>query len=226
MEHLALLGALPYAALIAARVERRVPQGRLALAVGLFAAWSFALKPYFMLPPLLLEAWIALTLRRGWRPVRVETAALAAAAACYAMAVVAFAPDYLTGIVPVVRSTYSDFAPPFATLITRQVWLPAWLAAAAALLLKPPRTALVHASLLTAAAFFACYLWQAKGFPYHAMPVTAALAWALWLILTEAGHPLAALVRRPLVGLALGLILATTMLVGVFRAPPSARSDP
>lgn len=224
-EHLALLGALPYAALIARRREGRVDP-HLALGVGLFAAWGFALKPVFVLVPLVLEGWLLVAQRCDWRPMRVETAVLAAALVAYAAATVLFAPDWVTRVLPMARATYGDFAPPLAWLATRQIWVPFWIAGAGALLLSGAKTPLVRAALLTAAAFGGCYLIQGKGFPYHALPATAALCWALWLTLAETQRPLATLARRPLIGLALGLAMATTAAIGLFCAPSLGRLEP
>ncbi|WP_375393145.1 hypothetical protein [uncultured Sphingomonas sp.] len=219
-EHLLLLGALPYAALAAHRAEWMPVDRRLALVIGLTAGWSFALKPYFALIPLALEIWLWGRQRRRWRPLRPETGALAVIALAYGGAVLAFAPDWLARVVPMARLFYADFAPPAAWPVTRQPYLPAWLLGALALLAARPRSARTQAAAVATAAFLACYLLQAKGFPYHALPVTVGLAWALWLLILDGGADAAALARRPLAVLAILLAFATAALIGSFRAPP------
>lgn len=225
-EHLLLLGALPYAALIARRAEAGPVDRRLVLAIGLVSGWSFALKPYFALVPLALEAWLAWHSGRRWRPLRAETAALAALALAYVAALLAFAPDWLTHVVPMARLFYADFSPPFAWLATRQPYLPAWLLGGAAVLVARPRSAQAQAAAVATGAFLACYVAQAKGFPYHALPVTVGLAWTLWLSIMKEGDGAAALARRPLAVLAIGLAFATAALIGPFQAPPLGRLAP
>lgn len=219
-DHLAALAALPYAALIAQRAARRPVSPRLAIAVGLFAAWGFALKPYFAGVPLLLELWLAAVARPAWRLRRPEIAALVGAIVAYAAAVPIAAPDWLTGVVPLARAAYGAFAPPLAMLALRQPFLPAWLLGAAALALARPRDRETQAAMVTAAAFALSYLVQAKGFPYHALPLTICLGWALWLVVVADGPA-----RRPLATLALAATLATTALIGPFRAPTLGAID-
>lgn len=225
-EHLLLLGALPYAALAARRAEREAVDRRLALTIGLIAAGSIALKPYFALVPLALEIWLWRRQRRHWRPLRPETAALAAVALVYGGAVLVLAPDWLARVVPMARLFYADFAPPAAWLATRQPYLPAWLLGALALLAERPRSARTQAAAVATAAFLACYLLQAKGFPYHALPVTVGLAWTLWLLILDDGAGAAALARRPLATLAILFAFATAALIGPFRAPSLGRLAP
>jgi hypothetical protein len=224
-DHLAVLGVLPYAALLACRAEQRPVSLAVGLAVGLFAAWGFALKPYFALPPLFLEGWLLLRLRRDWRPLRAETLTLAGAAVAYGLAVTAFAPGWWTHALPLARAAYADFAPPFAWLFERQAYLPFWVLAALALALARPRGAQVQAAIVAALGFFGCYLLQGKGFPYHALPVTVMLAAALWMLLCEDARPLLVMARRPLATLALGVLLTTVTLVGLFARPSLGRID-
>jgi hypothetical protein len=54
-EHLSLIGAVAYLALIARRIDERETDWRAAAAVGLIGGMGFALKHYFVLVPVLLE---------------------------------------------------------------------------------------------------------------------------------------------------------------------------
>jgi hypothetical protein len=69
-EHVAVLAALPCILLAGARLERREVRMPLALASGVLAALGLALKPFFVLLPLML---LLLEWRRGWRPVQLLT---------------------------------------------------------------------------------------------------------------------------------------------------------
>ena len=55
-EHSTLIAAAPYVLLIAGRAQG--DEVRHPVAIGLFAAFGFALKPFFVIVPLILEAMI------------------------------------------------------------------------------------------------------------------------------------------------------------------------
>ncbi len=224
-EHLMLIGALPYAALVARRRDAaRLVSPRLALCVGLFAAYGFAMKPYFALVPLVLELWLTLGLRRTWRPLRPETIALAVVATLYGAAVLIFAPDYVRLTLPLVRAAYGAFSPPFSSLFY-QIWLPTWLLAGLALVVARRHLPVdAQAAAVTALAFTLSYFLQAKGFSYHALPVTATLGWALWLVLVRGPRLSDAVIRRPLVALALMLVAATGYVIPPFAPYRAGRA--
>ncbi|MDJ0896179.1 MAG: GtrA family protein, partial [Alphaproteobacteria bacterium] len=115
-EHLALVGAIPYALLISRRAERRPTSAWLAGSVGLVAAVGFALKHYFIAVPLLLELWLIVGWRRDWRPFRPETWALAASALGYAIAVIQLSPAFFSTVVPMVGLAYDGYEVPFWAL--------------------------------------------------------------------------------------------------------------
>ena len=207
------VGALPYAMLVARRSEDRAIAMSTAAAVACLAGWGFAMKPHFLLVPLLLEGWLALRMRGAWRIVRTETVALAALAVGYGMMVAIATPAYLTDQLPMVLSAYGDFKPPFATLWTGQVYLPAWLLGVGAWATARRGDPRVAASAATALACALIYALQGKGFPYHATPVTIAVAWTAWLLLEGQRR----LVPRMLAWLTLATALGTALLVGPFR---------
>src|SRR5690606_38285702 len=64
-EHLMIVATLPYLLLAQARIERRETARSVVLATALFAAFGFALKPHFLIIPLLIEAMVAVSV--GWR---------------------------------------------------------------------------------------------------------------------------------------------------------------
>jgi hypothetical protein len=214
-EHATLLGAMPYAALIAARGQgQRVPVG-VAVIIGLLAAYGFALKHYFVVIPLALEVWLVWTLRArrifwAWR--RGETCVLAVCAVLYVVAIVVVAPEYITGMLPTVRAAYGAFGEPFSTIFLHQLFLPVWLLGAVALWLTRKETSPATATaLITAAGFLVCYVVQAKGWSYHALPVTAMLCQAL--VMQMAVAPL----RHPLGLVVIACALALTAKLGLYK---------
>ena len=190
-EQLALLTSLPYAALIARRHARLPVPVLLAAAAGLLGAYGFALKHYFVLVPLVLELWLALRMRQDWRPWRPEVLVLAALALAYAACMMLFAPEFFSRMVPMVGVAYGPFEVPLGVLLTRP-WVFFWLLASAFLILyrhenpeSREATPLLHALLLMAGCFGLAYLIQSKGWFYHAIPVSGALAIAVGLRLMQ-----------------------------------------
>lgn len=183
-EQLSLICALPYVALIAARWSGRPPGWPAALLIGVVAAYGFALKHYFVIVPISLELWLFLRQRRtGWTPIRPETVALAIGAALYAFAVVWWAPDFLTRMVPLVEAAYHGYESPWGSILARP-WTLFWLIIAIFFVahrreLREQADPQVTALLIAAAGFALAYFLQRKGWLYHSVPATALLTLAL-----------------------------------------------
>jgi hypothetical protein len=187
-EQIALIGTLPYAALIGARRTGRAVSWELAAAIGIGAALGFALKHYFLLVPVLLELWLLAGQRRRWRPLRAETLAIAATGLVYAAAFGLFARDYLTAALPLILLAYGvTGAERFIDLLQ-----PAVLTAAATLallaahprLLRSEGSGFAAAMAVAAVGFAGAYFIQAKGWSYHAVPFAGSAAIALAASLT------------------------------------------
>lgn len=191
-EQLALICALPYAALIARRHAGHNVPWQLALGVGVAAAYGFALKHYFAVIPLSLEAWLLLHRGRAhWQPLRPETVALGMGAVAYAGAVLLFAPDFLNTMLPMVRAAYHGYESAWPAVLLRP-WTIIWACLAIYVLLgrkhlKVADAPLVMALLITAAGFLLSYLLQRKGWLYHSVPVTGSLALAVAVLALSTG---------------------------------------
>jgi hypothetical protein len=189
-EHIALIAALPYAALVAARRTERPVTMMLAVLVGIGAGLGFALKHYFLLVPILLELWLLTAQRRKWRPFRPETIGMVAVGALYAAAFSIWAADYLKVALPLIIMAYG------VTGAERlfDLFQPAVLVALATLALlaayfrtlrpKP----FVEAFMVAAGGFGAAYFIQAKGWSYQAVPLVGLAAVALISALTSAAR--------------------------------------
>jgi hypothetical protein len=222
-EQLALFAALPYAALASARRRGDAVGLALALLVGAACALGFALKHYFLLAPILLEVWLLAGRRRGWRPFRPETLALAAIGLGYGAAVLIATPEYLTGMVPRLRLAYGAAAVPW-----RQMVLPAqlaWIFTVVAILPQARslgRASLASALLVAAAGFGGAWLIQHKGWPYQSVPTTGLLAFAFAALLAEQWDAVSSFVRKlapAVLLLPLGLALTPT------HAPVTPETD-
>ena len=209
-EQLLLIGALPYAALIGARRNSAPVSPVLAFLIGAGAALAFALKHYFLIVPALLELWLIATQRREWRAMRPEVIAIVGMGTLYAAAILLFAPDYLTTIVPMARLAYGVTG---ATLLTQLIRPGLLVGLLTLFVIAMHRRHLsgaapqVGAALTIAALGFAgVYFMQAKGWVYHAIPLEGGAALALAaLVLLPARAPISlrliapALLALPLV---------------------------
>ena len=211
-EQLVLIATVPYAALITARRERMSVSPLLALLIGCSAALGFSLKHYFLLIPAALELWLLASLGREWRWRRPEPFALIATGVLYAGAVLLYASDFLTVVIPLVRLTYGELgAPslrylfgPFASLGLMCLFI---VTVEARVL--PRRTLPLTSALLVAAgAFGAIYFIQAKGWIYHAIPLLGCASLALAALLVESDAPMRRLRLAAPALLVLPLVLA------------------
>lgn len=228
-EHLVLIAALPYAALAAARRERRPVPLILAFAVGVGAALGFALKHYFLAVPLLLELWLTLGLRRGWRPLRPETIALALTGIAYGVAILAFTPEFLTVMVPLLRLAYGATGMNSLLSLFRSaqlIWLlTLWLIVKQRRSFAEDMEPFAIALLVAAAGFGTAWLIQHKGWPYQAIPTSGCLTLALLAMFTRLRDRLPSAARAAgIVLLALPIMLG--VLRGGYRDPFAATTAP
>lgn len=182
-EHLALICAITYAALIARRSTGDSVPAALALLIGAVGAYGFALKHYFVTVPILLELWLIVLYRPHWRTIRPETVALSFLAFAYAIAVPIFTPTFFSDIVPMVRTAYHGYEAPWLTIFFRP-WVIIWACIVAFFFtyggaFGRKANPLISTLLIVAVGFGFAYFLQRKGWPYHSVPVTGAIALAL-----------------------------------------------
>jgi hypothetical protein len=217
-DHLMIPGALPYAALIARRRCGQAIAPGLIIAVGSLAAYAFLLKPHFAIVPLFLEIWLIAGLGRRWRSIRIETVLIASMTALYAAAIAIRAPAYVTEMIPLARQAYGAFGASLSDLVLAQPYAPVW--AILTLFFATRWQKLSPAARAATILGLACatsYATQAKGFSYHALPVTISLVWALWLTLCE-GRAIAPGVLRVAALAVLAATTAMALMIGPYRA--------
>ncbi|MBW6397739.1 hypothetical protein KPL78_07790 [Roseomonas sp. HJA6] len=168
------MAAVPYALLAARRMEGPPVPWRLALGVTVVAALAFALKPYFLAVPLLVEA--AVLRRRGLRHWRRDPIpwAMGMVWLAYLLVVLIAFPVFWEQVLPFAWQVYGRIhGPGFWGVLGTDV-----MGAAALLMLAMPaalrRQSGAFAQALAAAALGAFLsAWaQHKGWTYHVMPVT------------------------------------------------------
>jgi len=167
-EHLMALGALPYLFLSARRA--RGEPGAHRFAVAILAAVVFALKPYFLGVPALVELYVLLSL--GWRPYLRDPVpwVMAAVWVTYLGSLPILFPDYLKVVLPLISSNYlggtiweTVLQPRMAIALVLLIPL-VWIAFLG-------RDALVKISALAAVAATVSALMQRKGWSYHIVPI-------------------------------------------------------
>ena len=171
-EHLMLVAALPYLLLAQGRMQRRNLSRGLTLGTALFAAVAFALKPHFLLIPLLIEGCVMQS--RGLRPGLRDPVPwiLGLVFLVYAAFVLLVTPAYLNFVVPLAMGMYRSLGGlgPWGVLFNSQLTASAAVLvplAGAALFLRRPLARLVT---VTALATVVIAMVQGKGWPYHVLP--------------------------------------------------------
>lgn len=218
-EQLVAILALPYGALLFKRMRGEHVSPGLAFAIGIMAAFGFALKHYFALVPLALEFWFLWQSRSIWHAVRMETLSLGLLAVLYAIAIVIFTPDFFRVIMPMIDAAYQGYEKPLIEQLVRievLIWLFATLSYPSIRRNLHERDRAIGDMLgISAVAFAASYFLQQKGWQYHAIPATV-LASLLMVHCFAAQEDLVkALVRHPAAFLAAILFLS----IGLGRGP-------
>lgn len=188
-EQLALIGTLPYVALIASRREGRPVSLILAGLVGIGTAIGFALKHYFLIIPALLEVWLLAGLAKRWRPLRPETIAMVGVGGVYSAALALLEPDFMTKIVPLIRLAYGSFGAPSLKYLFGPFAITGLMLLAFALAqsrqLTDKKAPLASALLIAAVGFALVYFVQFKGWSYHAIPLIGCASLAIAALLAE-----------------------------------------
>lgn len=201
-EQILLIVSIPYALLIAARLRGAQPAPLLAISIAVFASFGFALKHYFVLAPLGLEALLLWHWRWSYRPVRPETLVLAVLGSVYIAAIVVLTPGFLSIMVPMVQTAYSGFETPLAMWFDEPVQA-FWIFGVAVFFIVGGHR-LAHdrpefkTLALCALAFFVGYLLQRKGWQYHSIATSGLLLMLLASYGFAKGQRLADLRAQPL----------------------------
>ncbi len=202
-EHLMTIAALPYVLAASRRAAGEAPRGRVAIA--LVAGTAFALKPYFLGVPGLVE--LAVLVAVGWRrwlrdPVPWLMAAVWAA---YLASLPLVFPGYILTVLPLVWDYYLDLGgssvggmlvQPRMDVALCLLAPSLWIAFRAEAPFRQPGAALPRLMGLAALGVLASALVQRKGWSYHIVPIElfacglAAVLAARWLDrLHAAGAP-------------------------------------
>jgi hypothetical protein len=232
-EHLFLILALPYVAVMGLRANSRQVNPAVALLTGTAAGIGIALKPYFALFWLAIELSVHAGSPRGARWVRPENVAVVVVGLVYLAVVGWMAPEYFR-IVQLMAAPYYDFLSN-SHLATAFLGEGALLPVVAVLALLALSSTAHPTQLQSVLAWATAGLWiaavlQHKGWRYHFYPAFALAFWLLALTYLNTPRPIQKLTARlyaALVFAALASTLAATLGAGAFQAvtPRSPRWD-
>lgn len=187
-EHIMLILLLPYLLAVAVRATRLPLDKATAVLIGLIAGLGVALKPYFLLPWFLVEAYLVFRLggKRAW--LRPENITLGCILALYAFCVAVVTPEYLA-VARLAREAYSGFlATPYTQILFSRRAQYVWLAFAAVVLIPSDEQSreLRRVLFFGTAGLLGAALLQRKGWPYHLYPSVAGATLLLAIALRDA----------------------------------------
>ncbi len=175
-EHIILMTCLPLLSAVIARTAGAPPAARLPrIVAGMAAGIGFAVKPQYVLGlagPLLM-LWRA----RGWRSLVATPEVWMAAVVALLLGVAQLAafPDFTHTVLPLLMRIYLPERQSWTYLLTcpSAILESAALLAYAALRWRRGSQPISDSATLASLGFFAAYLMQGKGWPYHAYPAIA-----------------------------------------------------
>jgi hypothetical protein len=105
-EHLLILFSLPYFLLISARLQGQSFSTVEAGLIGAYACLGFAIKPYFLIAPALVEIYYIFRTHHLFAWIRAETMTMAALLFLYLAAIFILHPDYIHVVIPLAHRLY------------------------------------------------------------------------------------------------------------------------
>lgn len=197
-EHLALLLVLPYLGGAVLRLEAELLSCRHAMAAAACAAVGLALKPHFLLVPLLVEGLLLWHGRRlPWR----ETLLMGALGALYGVLVLWLAPDYLSMLALLSRSYWNYASENWFDFLRVPQCQAAIILVGISWWAPSPHQAVRRVLSAAALGFALAALIQHKAWSYHWYPPMA----LGWLLFSQAAA--AALAQRRAQGVPLSPVL-------------------
>jgi len=123
-DHLLVLLAMPYLFLVVCRLQGKTIRPFYAFSLGVLAGLGFAIKPHFLITPVLVELYYIFYKRNNWAWLRPEIVTILAILVIYALSIFIFQPDYLYIVVPYsLRLYYSAVSQPWSALLLNSVVL-------------------------------------------------------------------------------------------------------
>jgi hypothetical protein len=186
-DHLLAFLCLPYLICASRAMAGHPLAGWQPWLAGLAAGVGIALKPHQVVIIIAVEIALTATKRRLGTLARPEVAAILAVGLAYLAAIRAFAPDYVSQMLPLLRQTYWAFGHLTWFALVResiQLHVLAAVTIGAAMLVRRPRPLTVVLLVAGFAAVFGYYL-QRTGWYYQQLPALTFFSFALAFLLLE-----------------------------------------
>jgi hypothetical protein len=171
-EHLMLIAALPYLLLAERRGAGLAVPRRVAVTAALLAALGFALKPHFLLLPVLVEGQLLVALRPRAYARNPAPWVLGAVWLGYLAVIVTAFSTWLTVVLPFAVAVYSGLDASLARAAFGAYGLPPLIAllALSPAAFRRGASALARLTALAAWGAWLAAVLQGKGWPYHLLP--------------------------------------------------------
>jgi len=176
-EHVALILTLPIIGLAMRRARGEVPAWWGIIAAGVLAALAPMIKPHFALAVVAVYMWLAISERRVMRLLSPEAVIAGGLAVIYAICITLFLPAYSDHILPLLFDVYGPMRRPIGVFLRSTNVIASAAAVAVLFIALRGRKIPSDVAILLAGAggFFAAFVMQGRGWPYHAWPAIALL---------------------------------------------------
>lgn len=175
-EYLLMIFSLPYILLTVLYLENQPVSCYLSVLIGFFAALGFGLKPFFLLPLMLIECYVIWVKRNilGW--VRPASLVLLLTLILYFIAIIIFSPTYFTLMLPLIKHFYFiGFTQPFVFMLQTKTMLYVLLAIIAYFIFQliDPYPHFSTLLFLFIVGMYVAVLMTGTAWFYHTMPAVS-----------------------------------------------------
>lgn len=217
-EHLMILFTMPYFFLVSLRLEKNAVVPRpLAILIGFMAGLGFCIKPYFLIPLLLIEVYGCLFTRQIKNCMRPEVISIACVMVIYGLVILIRHHDYVSVVLPMVLfSYYQEVGLSYRQLLVDiNIAIPVSACVFYSLLHREqPYRALGNILCLAIIGLMMAYMVQHAGWSYQLLPalvMSILLMMFYYLLLTQDKHfHWQAIIKLLVFSLAIFTLIAST----------------
>lgn len=220
-EHIVVLCILPYMAEACRRSSGDAAVRPAQVTAALLAIVGLALKPHFLLVPILVEGYIALR----WRRLGAGCVAAALLLAAYLAALALFAPEYFA-MVRMLASGYWGYSKGYWIFLLVPAFYVTVIFVAMAWLVRPRMDPVTMVLTLAIAGFVIAAVVQQKGWSYHWIPALS-LAWLLFGLTVARVTHARSIAGMPFISLGASAVVTLLALLALSSAKQDGlRSNP
>jgi hypothetical protein len=172
-DNLLVILTMPYLLLTVYRLQNNSIQPYYGILVGLLAGLGFAIKPHFLLTPLLIEIYYIYSTKKWFALIKPETITISLILCLYLASIFVFFPDFVSIVLPqTVASYYNSIAISWPDLLLNNI---IYFCLASIMLFyveykSHPYKILITTLLVSLIGFIFSYASQRTEFYYHLLP--------------------------------------------------------